>query len=202
MGEPEKGPEYRKIEKLILRNDFATAEKLLKKAALPEDQKDGLRVLISKQQVKKKKERAFLVKRMRSGPLFRRLDKLKATLFVCFLGLGCVVGPYNKMRSFTFYQSWDGPPMEPVFIFEVLFFLIQLIVVTFCVIKAYEHHQGKLDNRAAARRSRNNRDERIPRNFQWRETSEWEKEKDWLIALGFAVLYALLHLNMLVRMRR
>ena len=169
---------------------------------MSEDQKDRLRTLSSRQQVKKQREREFLVKRMRSGPLFRRLEKLKATLFVCFLGLGCIVGPYNKMRSFTFYESWDGPPMEPIFLFEVLFFLIQLIVVAFCVIKVYEHHQGKLDSHAAARRSRNSRDERIPRNFRWRETSEWEKEKDWRIALGFAALYALLHLNMLVRMRR
>ena len=202
MAEPERAPEYRKIEGLILRNDLATAEKLLKKTDLPEEQKGRLRDLASRQQVKRQKERAFLAKRMHSSPLFRRLEKLKATLFVCFLGLGCIVGPYNKMRSFTFYESWEGPPMEPIFIFEVLCFLIQLIVVTLCVIKVYEHHQNKLDHRAAARRSRNNKDERIPRNFRWRETSEWEKEKDWLIALGFAVLYTLLHLNMLVKMCR
>lgn len=95
----EKDEAYRKIETLILRNDFHTAETLLKKSTLPPGERQALEVLAEERQKILAADRTRKLRRRRVENWLGNfnLSAWKGFLLV-YLLLGLIVAPYDNLE--------------------------------------------------------------------------------------------------------
>lgn len=124
--------ERERIAALIARNDFHTAETLMRKRGLPPEVCRELEEQIEKQ--KRAQKQAGLRKRRRKRFASRlgnfNLSAWKGFLAVFFV-LGAVTAYYNRSAYFASLESWDGPPFQRNGLMDFLNFLAVLDMVLF-----------------------------------------------------------------------
>lgn len=188
---------YEKIAALIARNDFHTADKLLKKhdMSLTQEQKDTLQKLAEAQ--RRENQRAVRIseknkKRVRRWnrhscivlPLQIKLGK------VILAGLPLLVAPYLKNKFYA-PEKFEIPAVE------ILFLIYLLIVVLFCGLTFMDAHTNKISNREAKQRA-GKPDRKLSKyflTFQHLENKSSEEARNWLAALIFFVLWSLVQLR-------
>ena len=188
---------YEKIAALIIRNDFHTADKLLKKHApsLTQEQQDALQQLIETQQQKNqraaqknRKNKAFITRWSRLGrialPLQINLLKMTRAGLILFV-------PYLKNKITAWPEKFEIPAMET-------FLLIYLILVSLsCGLEFMDARTGKLSSRAAKQRAeKSGKDDasKLAFTFQRAENKFTQEERNWLMALVFFTLWSLVQL--------
>ncbi len=202
MREEIKDPLFEKIELLIGRNDFVTAEKMLKKyeAALTPAQREQLQGKMSKQQKAKAKNAKKALRRQKYGVYWDQIFTWTERLLFCFWGISAIIlAPYGKMYYFTTLSSWDGPPFQHNFMIESLFLLCIFLAIVYCVVKFFINHQGRKIQQEGMIKFK----DRDNVTFGWYDTLEKayaNQDKNWLIALSVFLLLFIIHLvNMVMR---
>lgn len=187
---------YEKIAALIARNDFVTAEQLLKKydVSLTQEQKDALWKFKETQQqenqraARKSEKNKKRVRRWgRHGhvvlPLQIKLARGTQAGLIIFV-------PYLKNKFYAWPEKFIIPTME-------IFLLVYLVIVTsFCALEFMDEHIGKISNREARQRAENpnRKSSEWFQTFQNLENRCAEGERNWLIALIFFSAWSLLQL--------
>lgn len=124
--------ERERIEALIARNDFQTAETLMRKRGLPPEVCRELGKQIEKQ--KRAQKQARLRKRRRNRFASRlgnfNLRAWKGFLAVFFV-LGAATAYYNRSAYLASLESWDGPPFQRNGLMDFLNFLAVLDMALF-----------------------------------------------------------------------
>ena len=188
---------YDKIKALISRNDFATAEKLLEKHSsdLNEQQKNGLRDLIAEQRSKKQKDALKRDRRLRRRGRWRVVWAIEKGVFISWIILGFIVGPYAKMEYFSSLarRNHQVSYFQPRLGMELLRLLFFSLPALFFALELFDAHQRKVehqDKKLRAERAERPDHDTI-RTFELLENIDAKKEKQWLIALLCTILWVL-----------
>lgn len=187
---------YEKIAALIVRNDFYTAEKLLKKhdTLLTQEQKEALRKLAETQRQENQRAARKSEKNMKRVRRWEKHGLMKLSLEIK-LGKGTLAGlilfvPYLKNKIYAWPEKFEIPAME------ILLLIYLFVVAFFCGLVFMDAHTGKIRNREAKQRAgKPNRN--LPELFQTFQDTERkfaEEERNWLIALIFFTLWSLVQL--------
>lgn len=184
---------YEKIAALIARNDFATAEKLLRKhdISLTQEQKDALQKLLEKQQ-KLHIKVSTRNRRLDSNMHWRIFSPLKKITIVCWCILSLILLPYLGMQYYAYLSNKQGgPSIDKSPVMEFLFLLNLTLVILFIGLQIMDTHRLKNAQRDKAYRTK---DTNLFRLFDSSKKSYARKEKDWLFLLGFFIVWLLFKL--------
>ena len=185
---------YEQIRALISRNDFITAEKLMRKydTDLTKNQRKELHKFFSTQQ---KLHIAVSTKnrRLDSNIHWRIFSLLKKIIIVCWCILSLIILPYRGMQYYAYlYNKRGGPPVYKSPFMESLFLLNLTLVILFIGLQIMDTHRLKNAQRDKANRTKDNN---LFYVFDAAEKSYTRKEKDWLFLLVFFIVWLLFKLD-------
>lgn len=190
------GAMYEKIAALIARNDFHTAEKLLKKhdMLLTQEQKEALRKLAETQLRENQRAARKSEKNMKRIKRWGKHGLMKLSLKIK-LGKGILAGlilfvPYLKNKIYAWPEKFEIMPME------ILLLAYLLVVVLFCALGFMDAHTHKISSYEAKQRVRdpNKKWHGLFRTFQDAERKFAEDERNWLAALIFFGFWSVVQL--------
>lgn len=177
---------YEKIAALIDRNDFATAEKLLRKhdMSLTQGQKDALQKLLEKQH-KLHITVSTKNRRLHSNRYQRIFSFLNKIIIVCWCILSLILLPYRGMQYYAYLSNKRGGlPIDKSPFMEFLFLPNLTLVILFIGLQIMDTHRSKNDQRDKAYRYRT-KDTNLFHVFDSSGKSYARTEKDWLFLLVF-----------------
>ena len=188
---------YDKIKALISRNDFATAEKLLDRhrTDLSEQQKKELWDLITDQQRKRQRDALKRDRRLKRRGHWRVVWAIEKGLFIGWIILGFIVGPYAKMEYFSSLarRNHQVSYFQPRLGMELLRLLLFSLPALFFALELFDAHQSKVehqDKKLRAERAERPDHDTI-HTFELLKNIYAKKEKQWLIALLCTILWVL-----------
>ena len=189
---------YEQLKALISRNDFVTAEKLMKKynMNLTRSQRKELQKVYFKQQ---KLHITDSTKRRRSDLnihwcLFSLIKKI---IIGCWCILSLILFPYRGMQYYAYlYNKRGGPPVYKDPLMESLFLLNLTLVILFIGLQIMDAHQSKNAQHNKASRTKDNN---LFNVYDAAEKHYARKEKDWLLLLGFFIVWLLFKLMQILR---
>ena len=196
MQEIIKDPLFEKIELLIGRNDFVTAEKMLKKheAELTPSQKEQLQRKIIRQQKEKRKNAKKVLRRKKYSVYWDQISTWSERLLLGFwLIIFIIIAPYGKMYYFTTLESWDGPPFQHNFIMECLYLLFYVVGIVYCGAKSLICHWKRTGLKKEMIQCKEKGEEDLFDWYAWDEKDHAKREKKWLKGMLVFVLLSFIH---------